>query len=95
MLGFYVVCRQWQGNCIFVFCRQWQGRQWQGNCIFVFCRQWQGKQWLANTFCIFLKFCKHWAAATVLVVVQNALYLLVVDEKLFNDTNKYVYNFPT
>ena len=34
----------------------------------------------------FLKFCKHWAAANVLVVVPNALYLLVVNEKLFNDT---------
>ena len=46
-------------------------------------------------FLYFLKFFKHWAAVTVLVVVLNALYLLVVDEKLFNDTNKYVYNFPT
>ena len=46
-------------------------------------------------FLYFLKFFKHWAVATVLVVVPNALYLLVVDEKLFNDTNKYVYNFPT
>ena len=46
-------------------------------------------------FLYFFKFFKHWAAATVLVVVPNALYLLVVDEKLFNDTNKYVYNFPT
>ena len=37
MLGFYVVCRQWQGNCIFVFCRQWQGKQWLANtfCIFL------------------------------------------------------------
>ena len=33
----YVVCRQWQGNCIFVFCRQWQGKQWLANtfCIFL------------------------------------------------------------
>ena len=46
-------------------------------------------------FLYFFKFCKHWATTTVLVVVPNALYLLVVDEKLFNDTNKYVYNFPT
>ena len=46
-------------------------------------------------FLYFFKFFKHWAAATVLVVVPNALYLLVVDEKLFNDTNKYVDNFPT
>ena len=46
-------------------------------------------------FVFFFKFCKHWAAATVLVVVPNALYLLVVDEKLFNDINKYVYNFLT
>ena len=48
-----------------------------------------------QTFLYFLKFFKHCAVATVLVVVPNALYLLVVDEKLFNDTNKYVYNFPT
>ena len=73
MLGFYVVCRQWQG------------RQWQDT--FLYSR--------LKTFCIFCKFCKHWAAATVLVVVPNALYLLVVDEKLFNATLKYVYNFPT
>ena len=46
-------------------------------------------------FLYFFKFFKYWAAATVLVVVPNALYLLVVDEKLFNDTNKYVYNFLT
>ena len=46
-------------------------------------------------FLYFFKFCKHWAVATVLVVVPNSLYLLVVDEKLFNNTNKDVYNFPT
>ena len=48
-----------------------------------------------QTLFVFFKFFKHWTVATVLVVVPNALYLLVVDEKLFNDTNKYVYNFPT
>ena len=46
-------------------------------------------------FLYFLKFFKHWAATIVLVVEPNVLYLLVVDEKLFNDTNKYVYNFLT
>ena len=32
MLGFYVVCRQWQSNCIFVFCRQWPTKTF---CIFL------------------------------------------------------------
>jgi len=54
-----------------------------------------GQIMASKHFLYFLKFFKHWAVATVLVVVPNALYLLVVDEKLFNDTNKYVYNFPT
>ena len=54
-----------------------------------------GQIMASKHFLYFLKFFKHWAAATVLVVVLNALYLLVVDEKLFNDTNKYVYNFLT
>ena len=65
VLGFYVVCRQWQD------------RQWQDTFLYS----------CSNTFFInFCKFCKHWAAATILVVVPNALYLLVVDERLFNDT---------
>ena len=80
MLGFYVICRQWQG------------RQWQDNCIFV---TMAGQTMASKHFLYFFKFCKHWAAATVLIVVPNALYLLVVYEKLFNDTNKYVDNFPT
>ena len=50
---------------------------------------------VSKHFLYFLKFFKYWTVATVLVVVPNALYLLVVDEKLFNNTNKYVYNFPT
>ena len=68
MLGFYVVCRQWQDTFLY-------------SC--------------SNTFCIFCKFCKHWATATILVVVPNVLYLLVVNERLFNATLKYVYNFST
>ena len=50
---------------------------------------------LFKHFLYFCKFCKHWAVAAVLVVVPNALYLLVVDERLFNAVLKYVYNFPT
>lgn len=40
---------------------------------------------LFKNFLYFCKFCKHWATVTVLVVLPNALYLLVVDEKLFNN----------
>ena len=41
-------------------------------------------------FLYFLKFFKHWAAATVLVVVPNALYLLVVDKNYsMTPTNMY------
>ena len=41
----------------------------------------------SNTFLYFCKFCKQWTNATILVVVvPNALYLLVVDEILFNAT---------
>ena len=60
--------------------------------LYVICKQWQGRQLLIiyvvqtllGFVCIFASFLNKGRCNCLVVIVSNALYLLVVSERLFN-----------